>query len=101
MIEDISPLGASYIDKDDEWKPIILAHPKKFLEIFKLQNKVDCLLTTSRVSREKYIWFINRAVIDEYIKSAEDYANCKFVGFKPHIIGFKVAGPNGRDNDQL
>lgn len=96
LIDDVSPLGTSYIDKKGKWRPIFLSNCKEFLDILNNSPNVDCVLSTSCSSREKYIWFIDRNNLDEHYKNAEDYKNGEFVAFKPHVIGGKIIIPNDK-----
>ncbi len=94
LIDDVSPLGTSYIDKEAIWRPIILAHCREFLQVLKNAKLVDGVLAVSSASEQKLIWFIDRNQIDEYLMNSEDYSECRFVDLKPHVVGFKVAIPD-------
>lgn len=90
LIDDVSPLGSSYVDEQGKWRAIILAHSKEFLNLLRESPLLNGVLAVSCCSKEKFIWFIDGKQIDEYYLNAEDYSNCKFMNFKPHIVGFKI-----------
>ena len=94
LVDDVSPLGSSYVDERGIWRPIVLSHSKKFLQLLEESPLVDGVLSVSCGNSEKYIWFIDRRQINEYYNNVEDYDSCKFMDFKPHVVGVKIAIPD-------
>lgn len=94
LIDDISPLGTSYVDEHSVWTVIDLAHSKEFLNIMNSSPDVDCVLATSCCSQEKFIWFIDRKQLDEYYKNIVDYRAGRFLDFTPHVVGSKILIPD-------
>lgn len=94
LIEDTSLLGSSYVDKEGIWRPVILAHSKEFLALLGKSPLVDAVVAVSAINESRNSWFIDRTQVEEYLLEAEDYAECRFMVFRPIVIGFKQVIPD-------
>lgn len=101
LIDDISPLGTSYVDEKTGWTLIDLAHSKEFLDVMKVSSDVDFVLATACCSDEKFIWFIDREQLDEYYQNVVDYRSGRFLDFKPHVLGGKIAIPDSKLHEEF
>ena len=88
LINDTSPLGASYVDAEGNWRPVVLAHSKEFLVLLKNTEDIDYVFSTSSSGEAKYVWFIDKADIADYFLYTEDYEGGCFLNYKPHVVGW-------------
>jgi len=99
LIDDVSPLGTMASTKDEfESKviPITLALCNDFLSLLSSSPDVNYVLSCSSAGNYEYVWFIDRAEIDTYIKNAVNYANMNFMDFIPQVLSYKITIPTNK-----
>lgn len=90
LIEDVSPLPCSYIDRSNgraQMALIDLAHSPEFLELFEQSPNVDFIISCSTTGKENWVWFIDRTRLPAYQENSIDYKNEEFIPWKPHVVG--------------
>lgn len=90
LIEDVSPLPCSYIDRSNgraQMALIDLAHSPEFLELFEQSPNVDFIISCSTTGKENWVWFIDRTQLPAYQENSIDYKNEEFIPWKPHVVG--------------
>jgi len=93
LIEDSSPLGAKTYDADGRQYPIVLSQSKEFLALMRNSPNVDYVIACSYDGSKDVIWLIMKEKLDEYEANSMDYANMRFVNFKPQVTGFHMEIP--------
>lgn len=99
LIDDVSPIGTmavDYSETDPQIVPIVLAQSPEFLQLFEESQDIDYVLCCSSAVSSRYIWFIARNNIKEYLKNACDYKNMGFLDSSPHVTSAKILIPKNR-----
>lgn len=91
LIEDVSPLGSIAVDQEAKQHPIIVLLYKKFLDLFRGAINLDYILACSSAADKNYMWFADRAEIDEYYSNAVDYGKMVFLDFDVQVASFKIS----------
>ena len=96
FIEDTTILGNVY--DAGGWPqpvtPVILPYCKQFLDAFEKCVKLDFCLCASSYSSTDFLWFINRASINDYRVHQIDLETITIIDFQPKVTGFKIVVPN-------
>ena len=93
LIEDGSPLGSIAVDQEAKQYPIIVLLYEKFLDLFRGAINLDYILACSSAADKNFMWFADRAEIDEYYSNAVDYDKMVFLDFDVQVVGLKMPFP--------
>lgn len=96
LIDDVSPIGTMASDKEGNLHAVTLAHCSAFINRLEQAPDVDYVLCTSCAGNKKFIWFIDIAEITAYKNNIENYEEMQFFASNPHVIGYKIAIPDTR-----